>query len=123
MYTVYRCMIGNGLLSQAQEESFGGATECTPCSLGSAATQQLNPTVSATAASQVQSFGAVDATSMELQCDCTGSLSFQAACATARSVNFAVEVLMGKDGKGRFCNELHSESGWTMQHHGAVLVT
>ena len=55
MYTVYRCMIGNGLLSQAQEESFGGATECTPCSLGSAATQQLNPTVSATAGQLVVS--------------------------------------------------------------------
>ena len=94
-------MIVEVWLSQAQEESFGGATECTPCSLGSAATQQLNPTVSATAASQVQSFGAVDA-SMELQCDC---LSFQAACATARSVNFTVEVLMGKDEKG-LCNAL-----------------
>ena len=97
-------MIVEVWLSQAQEESFGGAMECTPCSLGSAATQQLNPTVSATAASQVQSFGAVDA-SMELQCDCTGSLSFQAACATARSVNFTVEVLMGKDEKG-LCNAL-----------------
>lgn len=73
-----------------KEESFGGATECTPCSSGSAATPQLTSVVAAMDANEQQLFGLVDA-SMELQ-GSLGSLTFQASCATIPQVNFTVEV-------------------------------
>ena len=79
-----------------KEESFGGATECTPCSLGSAATRQLNSVVAAMDANEQQLFSLVDA-SMELQ-GSLGSLTFQASCATIPQVNFTVEVISVEKG-------------------------
>ena len=79
---------GACLLCAAGEESYEGATTCTPCLPGSVATRQLSSTAPSSWA-VMDTF--VDVGYASLPCSCSGLLSFQVACG-ARNASVTVEL-------------------------------